>query len=53
MKRFLWILGLAAGVAILLILIYFVNRQRMGYMFDLAYDPTRDRLYAVAGNRGL
>jgi hypothetical protein len=53
MKRLLWILGLSTGVAILLFITYFVNRQRMGYMFDLAYDPTRDRLYAVAGNRGL
>jgi hypothetical protein len=53
MKRLLWILGLATGVAILLVITYFVNRQRMGYVFDLAYDPTRERLYAVAGDSGL
>jgi hypothetical protein len=53
MKRFLWIFGLISGLAILLILLHFINRERMGYMFDLAYDPTRDRLYAVAGDSGL
>ncbi len=53
MKRIVWILGLAVGLAILLILLNFINRQRMGEMTDLAYDPTRDRLYVVAGDRGL
>jgi hypothetical protein len=53
MKRILWMLGLAAGVAILLILMNFINRQRMGDLLDLAYDPTNDRLYVAAGERGL
>lgn len=53
MKRFLWMLGLAVGGIILMILLHFINRERMGYMFDLAYDPTRSRLYAVAGDSGL
>ncbi|MCJ7824080.1 MAG: hypothetical protein MUP44_04225, partial [Anaerolineales bacterium] len=53
MKRFIWILGLAIGLAFALILFSFINRQRMGDMFDLAYDPTRDRLYSVAGESGL
>jgi hypothetical protein len=53
MKRFLWIIGLFITIAILLILVHFVNRQRMGYVFDLAYDPVGERLYAVAGDSGL
>ena len=53
MKRFLWFFGLAAGLVILLILVHFINRERMGNMFDLAYDPARDRVYAVAGDSGL
>jgi hypothetical protein len=53
MKRFVWILGLAMGAASALILISLVNRQRMGEMLDLAYDPSRDRLYTVAGDRGV
>ena len=53
MKRFLWIFGLVAGLAIALSLISLINRQRMGEMFDLAYDPVHERLYTVAGDRGL
>jgi hypothetical protein len=53
MKRVLWIIGLAVGVALLLFLLHFINRGRMGELTDLAYDPTRDRLYAVAGDNGL
>lgn len=53
MKRVLWIFGLIAGVSLLVVLIHFINRQRMGYMLDLAYDPAQGRLYAVAGDSGL
>lgn len=53
MKRFVWIFSLGAGLVLLLILIHFINRGRMGNMFDLAYDPARNRVYAVAGESGL
>jgi hypothetical protein len=53
MKRVLWIVGLLLGIAILTTLLHFINRQRMGYISDLAYDPAQERLYAVAGERGL
>jgi len=53
MKRLVWIVGLVAFVAFLLVILHFINRERMGYMFDLAYDPTNDHLYTVAGDRGL
>ena len=53
MKRVLWIIGLAVGLALLLFLLHFINRGRMGKVTDLAYDPARDRLYAVAGDNGL
>ena len=53
MKRFFWIFSLAFGLVLLLILVHFINRERMGNMFDLAYDPAMDRVYAVAGESGL
>lgn len=53
MKRLVWVVGLVAFLAFLLVVLHFINRERMGYMFDLAYDPTSDHLYSVAGDRGL
>lgn len=30
-----------------------IDGKKMGYCFDIALDPTRERLYIAAGNRGL